>query len=87
MIRPWTEFDPYAGNDTANAARFAFLHGGHVRWVEEYKTWFVYDKVRWNQGAAGQVWAWATDVGKQIILEEVNEPDMDKRKLLLKRDR
>ena len=62
--------------DTANAERFAKLHGGNARYCHPWKKWLVWDNRRWVLDSDGEVMRLAKLVARSIYAEAAS-PDVD----------
>jgi len=55
--------------DTANAERFARLHGGNARYCHPWKKWLVWDNRRWVIDTSGESMRLAKAVARSIYAE------------------
>ncbi len=62
--------------DTANAERFARLHGQNARYCHAWRKWLVWDNRRWVLDASGEIMRLAKSVARSIYTEAAS-PDVD----------
>jgi hypothetical protein len=56
-------------DDIGNAERFVEQYGDTVRWVEEFKCWYVWDGRRWKESDGNTVLGFAKRVARSIFNE------------------
>ena len=70
----------YPLNDTERAWRFAERFGDQLRYVAKWKTWLVWDGIRWAHDEDGEVFRKAQEMPQVFLREASNIDDLDKRK-------
>ena len=55
--------------DAGNARRFAAQHGSHLRYCQKWKSWLVWDEIRWQKDHTNEVCRRAKDTMRNIYTE------------------
>lgn len=66
--------------DVGNARRLVAAHRHHMRWVDPWGVWMIYDGRRWHQDNKRQVVEFAKTVAEQLWDEARRLPDPELRK-------
>jgi len=72
----------YPRNDTERAVRFAEEFGSDLRYVETWKSWFLWDGTRWSRDRDGHVERLAQEMPKLLLKEAEQVNDFEKQKKL-----
>ena len=70
----------YPKNDSDRAVRFAKKFGRDLRYVPAWKTWLVWDGVRWVRDEDGAVFRKGQEMHRLLLEEAVKIEDDDHRK-------
>lgn len=64
-------------DDIGNSERFVAQHGDKVRWVKQFKSWFVWNGKNWERDETERVKTFATETARSIYNEAAAASDND----------
>lgn len=57
--------------DAANGGHFAFMHGGHLRYVADVQKWIIWDARRWTYAVEGDLLRAAKQTAESLLVHAV----------------
>jgi putative DNA primase/helicase len=74
---------PINRTDLGNARRLVKLFGDRIRYCYPWRSWFIWDGIRWRRDDTGEIFRLAKKTIQAIVAEAAETEDEDRRKALV----